>query len=167
MKLAVLSALLLAAAQQPPPSKALLEMKKGVLSELNRLKGEMGKRNARNEAMDCDNIGAKVMTPAKPMPEKGASAPFPGDKAYEEVLDLWAEAGAALAKLCKEAQPELKDKELEEAKLLAGWFETYPDIARGIKHLNRRRKFMKLPAVTEDWSASNGAYLHGIYLKVN
>jgi len=175
MRIAALTALVLALAlpvsaqQQPglPPSKALLEMKKGVLAELNKLKGEMAKRNARNEAMDCDNIGAKLMAPSKAMPEKGASSPFPGEKPYEEVLDLWAEAGPALAKLCKDAQAELKDKELEESKLFAGWFDTFPDIARGIKHLNRRRKFMKLPPVTEDWSGSIGGYLHGIYLKVN
>src|SRR5205809_307906 len=113
-----------ASAQQPPglpPSKALLEMKKGALAELNRLKGEMLKRNARHEAMDCDNMALKVMTLSRPMPEKGASAPFPGEKAYEEVLDLWAEAGPALAKLCKDAQGELKEKELDESKLFAGW----------------------------------------------
>lgn len=156
-----------ASAQQAPPSKALLDMKKGVLAELNKLKGELLKRNARNEALDCDNIGVKLMTPSKAMAERGASAPFPGDKAYDEVLDLWAEAGPALAKLCKDAEAELKDKELEEAKLFAGWFETFPDLSRGIKHLNRRRRFMKLPAVTQDWSSSIGGYLHGIYLKVN
>src|SRR5437868_659126 len=139
----------LLAPQQAPPSKALTEMKKGVLAELNKLKGELAKKGARNDVMDCDNIGLKLMTPSKAMPEKGASAPFPGEKAYEEVLDLWAEAGPALAKICKDAQGELKDKELDEAKLFAGWFETFPDIAKGIKHLNRRRRFMKLPAVTE------------------
>jgi len=156
-----------ASAQQAPVSKSLLEMKKGALAELNKLKGEMLKRNACSEAIDCDNIGVKLMTSLKAMPEKGASSPFPGEKAYDEVLDLWAEAGPALAKICTDAEAELKDKELDEAKLFAGWFETFPDLARGIKHLNRRRKFMKLPAVTQDWSASIGGYLHGIYLKVN
>lgn len=158
------------AAQQPPalpPSKALLEMKKNVLAELAKLRGEMAKKNARAESMDCDNIAAKVMTPAKAMPEKSASAPFPGEAAYEEVLALWSEAGPALAKLCKDAEADLKEKELDEAKLYVGWFQTFPDLARGIRHLNRRRKFMKLPPVTEDWSASIGGYLHGIYLKVN
>jgi hypothetical protein len=158
-----------AAQQQPvlPPSKALNELRKNLLLEINKLRGEMAKRNARAEAMDCDNIAMKLTTPSKSMPEKSASAPFPGEKAYEEVLDLWVEAGPALAKICKDALADLKDKELDEAKLFAGWFETFPDIAKGVKHLNKRRKFMKLPPVTEDWSASIGGYYHGIYLKVN
>src|ERR1051326_7475272 len=96
----LLATTLSASAQQAPPSKALLDLKKGVLAELNKLKGEMLKRNARNEALDCDNIGVKLMTPSKAMAERGASAPFPGDKAYDEVLDLWAEAEPALAQLC-------------------------------------------------------------------
>jgi hypothetical protein len=58
--------------------------------------------------MDCDNIGREGDDAVEAHAEKGASAPFPGEKAYDEVLDLWVEAGPALAKLCKDAQAELK-----------------------------------------------------------
>lgn len=167
MKYAFSLGLLLAVQQTAPTSKALSEVRKNALAEMNKLRAEMAKRNARAEFSDCDNIAAKILTPSKAMPEKGASAPYPGDKAYEEVLAAWAEAGPALAKTYRDGQADLKDPELEEAKLFEGWFATWPDLAQGIRHLNARRKLCKLAPVTEDWSGSIGGYYHGIYLKKN
>jgi len=167
MRYALALGLLFALPQAAPVSKALAEVRKAALAEVNKLRNEMLKRGARGEASDCDNIAAKILLPSKPMPEKGAAAPYPGDKAYDEVLTFWGEAGPALAKIYKDGEADLKDAELEEAKLFQGWFETWPDLATGIRHLNRRRKFCKLAAVTQDWSGSIGGYLHGIYLKKN
>jgi hypothetical protein len=167
MRYALAIVVIFASRQAVPSSKALAEVRKTALLEVNKLRTEMAKRNARAEISDCDNVAAKILLPSKAMPEKSASAPYPGDKAYEEVLTLWAEAGPALAKIYKDGQAELKDAELEEAKTFEGWFATWPDLAQGIRHLNARRKFCKLAPVTQDWSASIGGYYHGIYLKKN
>jgi hypothetical protein len=164
-----LAALPLWAQQQPalPPSKALVEVRKAAIAELAKLRTELAKKNAKADVVDCDNIGVKLTTPAKSMPERGGAAPHPGDAVYEEILALWVEAGGALAKIYKDGADTLKDKELEEAKLFAGWFETFPEVAKGIQQLNRRRKAMKLAPVTEDWANSIGGYLHGSYLRTN
>jgi hypothetical protein len=145
----------------------MAELRKSVLGELGKLKNELLKCGSRGEAADCDAISAKVLNPQKPITENGGIAVYPGPKNYARVLALWSEAGTLLGGLFKEAQPNLKDKELEEAKLFEGWFLTFPDLAQGISHLNRRRRACKLGPVTEDWAGSIGGYLHGIYLKRN
>ncbi|HZE95998.1 MAG TPA: hypothetical protein VE981_03130, partial [Planctomycetota bacterium] len=140
---------------------------KSVIAELVKLRGELAKKNAKSDVIDCDNIATKLTTPSKPMPERVVSTPFPGDAVYEEVLALWIEGGKTLAKLYREGAAALKDKEAEEATLFAGWFDTFPEVGRGIQQLNKRRKAMKLAPVTQDWANSIGGYLHGKYLKTN
>jgi hypothetical protein len=172
-----LLALLLAAAstagalqEKPPPpiSKELLEARKKAIGELSKMRDAMTKKGLKAEIADCDTIMAKLWQPDKMMQQKGAFTPFPGEKEYDEVVTAWAEMGTTLAGIYRDGAAAMKDpKEQEEATTFSEWFATFPEIAKGIRHLNRRRKFCKLAPVTEDWSGSLGGFLHAKYLKLN
>lgn len=159
-----------AAAQQKPqapPSKELMEVRKKAVEALTEMRTRMAAKGAKAEIGDCDSIIAKLCEPHKPMTQKGAFSPYPGDEAYEETLAAWTELGAQLSGLYREAAASLKDKEQEEAWLFSEWFATWAEVAKGVRHLNRRRKFIGVAPVTTDWSGSLGGFLHGRYLKQN
>ena len=100
---------------------------------------------------------------AKMMRETGGSMPWPGDKKYEKVLADWSETGIALAGLWKKAVPKIaNEKQKEWAGIFAGWFATWPQIADGVRHLNRRRRFCKIGPVTLDLGATCGKCTKGI-----
>jgi hypothetical protein len=166
----LLAAVTAALAQEKPPppvSAPLAEARKRAAAELNKMREAMAKKGYKAEVGDCESILGKLFAPSRPMGQKGAFSPYPGDKEYEEVLTAWSEMGTALSGIYRDAAAGLKDKELEEAQTFADWFATFGELAKGVRHLNKRRKFCRLPPVTLDWSGSLGGFLHGIYLKLN
>ncbi len=167
MRLALV--ILVVLGQQPPlpPSKPLQELRKKSVEELEKMRAAMQKKGMRAEAGDAECIARKLQEPQKMMQEKGGATPFPGETPYEEVLGAWTELGTQLSQIHAGAAAGLSGREKEEVELFAGWFATFPELARGVRHLNRRRKFSKLPPVTLDWSSSIGGFLHGRYLQLN
>ncbi len=152
----------------PPVSKALMEARKKAVAELVKMKEAMAKKGQKAEVGDCDSIMAKLCAPEKNMPQKGAFAPFPGEKEYAEILAAWVELSTTLAGIYKDCAANLTDAaEQEQVEIFQAWIATWPEIAKGIRHLNARRKMCKLPPVSEDWSGSWGGFLHGRYLKLN
>ncbi len=154
-------------AQSSPPSAALVEARKKAVEELAAVRAEMARLGYKAEADDCVSIQKKVLDPDKPMPEKGGSTPYPGDEAFAALLQTWSDLGDRLAAIYREAEGKVSEKEKEQVELLAGWFESFKEVARGTAHLNRRRKFIKITPVLCDWSGSIGGYLHGRYLVLN
>lgn len=136
------------------------DAKKEATKKLEELKTRMLKAGMKGEAADCENIARKMADPTKAMQLRGAASPWPGDDAYETVLQDWSETGKAIAEL-------FKGIENEWARIYGEWFATFPELADGIRHLNRRRKFCKIGPVTQQWSASYGGFMHGRYLDLN
>jgi hypothetical protein len=164
---AVTGVLLAALTFQEAKSSGLKEARQAAVDELQKLKTRMGELGCKAEASDAESILAKVRNPGAVMTEGGPPGVHPGDDAYEEVLDVWARAGAALEVAYKGALSNARGREAAEAGLFSGWFGSFPEIAAGVRHLNSRRKASGLPAVTADWSASWGGYLHALYLESN
>jgi hypothetical protein len=169
MKALVLLLILLADGKPPttPVSRELVAIRKQAVGELAKLQTAMLKKGCRPEAADAEAIVAKLMAPTEAKLDKEPVGVLPSETVYEEVLKSWSEAGTSLSTIYRNGASRLQGKEREEAEFFAGWLATFPDLANGIRHLNRRRKFSKLPPVTQDWSGSIGAYYHGIYLKLN
>ena len=163
--------LLVLVAQEKPPRKedpASLDAKKEAAKRIEELAARMTKAGLKSEAMDCDSILRKLADPTKIMPERGGNSPWPGDENYTKILMDWTETGTALAGIFKEAAEKIADKQDKEwAVIFSEWFATFGQLAEGVRHLNRRRKFCKIGPVMLDWSASFGGYMHGRYMKIN
>jgi hypothetical protein len=156
------------AVPQAAVSRELAGIRKQSAEELAKLRQKMAALGRKGEVGDCDAILKKLLDPDKAMGQGGAAEEYPGEEKFGTILDAWADAGTRLSAIYKDGLETLKDaKEREQAEMLAGWFATFPDIARAVRQLNRRRTFMKLSRVTCDWSGSIGGYLHGRYLQLN
>jgi len=158
--------------QGPAPKKTvispeLLQARKEAAAELKNLKKLMLKLGCQAEAADCDSIMGKLNAPKQTMADQEPPSEFPGDKAYEKALVAWSEAGEKLARIYGDKVDRTTGEDRKELELFGKWFATFPDLAEGIRHLNRRRRFCKLPPVTQDWSGSIGGYYHGLYLQLN
>ncbi len=154
-------------AQGKGVSKPLSETRRKACLELAEMKQAMTKKGMKGEAADCDAIIAKLCEPKKALSAKGSGGPYPGDEAYEEVLVAWTELGKRLETIYTEGAADLEGTEKEEAERFSGWFSTWEDLAKGMRRLNRRRKFSKLGPMTCSWAGSLGGYYHGLYLQTN
>lgn len=154
-------------AQGRGPSKTFLEARQKACVALAEMKQTMSRMGMKGEAADCDAIVAELCDPKKVLSVKGAGGPYPGDERYEEVLVAWTELGQKLAAIYEEAAGALEGAEKEEMELFAGWFASWEDLARGMRRLNRRRRFSKLGPMTCTWAGSLGGYLHGLYIRKN
>lgn len=154
-------------AQGKAPSKPLAEARRQASAALAEMKQQMAKTGMKGEAEDCDAILGKIALPHKGISMKGSGGGYPGDEAYEAVLVAWSDLGKKLAGVYADAAPNLDGMEKDEAEMFAGWFATWEEVARGMRRLNRRRKFCKLGLVTCSWAGSLGGYLHGRYLEKN
>ncbi|MCC6739460.1 MAG: hypothetical protein IT452_10470 [Planctomycetia bacterium] len=151
----------------PSPDAPLQEARKKALEELGKLRELMAKGGYKGEIDDCDSVVKRILEPGKEIKPAGVATPWPGEERHEEILKAWSESGDRLAAIYAEAVPQLQAPFKEDAEILAGWFASWAHVAKGVRHLNARRKFCKLTPVMADWSGSMGGYMHGRYLAMN
>ena len=149
------------------PNQPLLDARKSAIEELTKLRGSMAQLGCKGEVDDCDSVMKKILEPSKSINDKGMGTPYPGDEKLAELMKTWSDAGDRLSALYKEAAEKLEGEAKEEAEMFAGWFASWSHVAKGVLHLNRRRKFCKLTPVMADWSGTLGGYLHGVYMAKN
>lgn len=160
------SAALAEPARVGPPPPELTEARKLAVQEIEAFRVEMLKLGYKGEADDCTSILKIMMDPTKGG-GIGTGTDHPGEEKFAELMQKWSDFGNRLAGIFRDLIPGLEGKYREDTEILVGWFETFEHVARGVQHLNRRRKFCKLTPVTADFSGSLGGYLHGLYLKRN
>jgi hypothetical protein len=156
-----------AQAKTPPPNQPLMDARKKAAEEIGKMRASMDKAGYKGEVDDCDSILKKVLEPDKLINDKGIATPYPGDERLEELMKAWGEFGDKLAAIYTEAAGQLEGAAKDEAEMFSGWFDSWKHVAKGVLHLNKRRKFCKLTPVMADWSGSMGGYLHGRYLAKN
>ncbi|MEK7468543.1 MAG: hypothetical protein AAB074_14120 [Planctomycetota bacterium] len=157
----------LAQGRAAAPNQPLLDARKKAVEELTKLRGEMAQLGYKGEVDDCDSVIKKILEPSKSINDKGMGTPYPGDEKLAVLMKSWSDAGDRLSAIYKEAAGQLEGDPKLEAEMYAGWFESWSHIAKGVLHLNRRRKFCKLTPVMADWSGTLGGYLHGVYMAKN
>ncbi len=151
----------------PAPDAPLQAARKQAAEEVGKLRELMAKNGFKGEVDDCDGVLKRIFEPDKEIKPAGIATAWPGDERHEELLKAWSEAGDKLAAIYAEAVGKLEAPYKEEAEILAGWFGSWAHVAKGVRHLNKRRKFCKLSPVMADWSGSMGGYMHGRYLEMN
>jgi hypothetical protein len=179
-----------------PSKDPLGDAKKRATEELQKIGAAMAKKGYKGEAGDADAIVRKLAAFDKPIRASGGSTPYPGDAEFAEICTAWGELGTQLCNLFSDAEKSLEKlekeeadkaangatkvakakaelmrqqwaRQREEAEILSGWFSTFAGVGAGTRHLNRRRKFCKMPPVTCTWAGSFGGFMHGRYLRIN